>query len=223
MSQRHLTHTFADIFGRDPEDENENANEDNLDEDDLDEDDEDEDEEDTVESLKEQLATAKKEYDKVHRRMRRADQAKATAEKKLADITNADQNALAEAQAEIERLQGEIASLKGEDTRSLIREEFRDSELVKWHNPKLAFDLLDLEEIEVENGKVIADTLEDAIKALAKDHPYLVKTESQSDEDEDDEEEDKPKRRSGNPHGSRKNRDKRSAALASKYGISGRI
>jgi len=229
MSQRLRITGLPDIFGADGgknEDEDEDADE--REDEDLDEDeDEDDEPEESVETLKEKLAKAEAERERAHRRMRRADRAKSKADNELATLRNGTQKDLADANAEIERLKAELAQKSGTDTTSIVREEFRDNTKVKWHNPKLAFELLDLDEVDVDdNGKVDAASLNDAIEKLAKDHPYLVKTDKAGDSEDEDEEEDKrPKPRSGSqPSGSRKSaRDKRNQEIASRYKISGRV
>lgn len=106
-----------------------------------------------------------------------------------------------------------------------LRMEFTDlitgpKAIAKFKNPKSAFKLLDLDDVEVdEDGEIIG--LEDAIKALAKSDPYLVDTgkdDDEDDEDDDDELEKRRQRRTGQPPASKRkkgnpNRDK----LMSKY------
>jgi hypothetical protein len=66
---------------------------------------------------------------------------------------------------------------------------------IKFKNPKTAFKLLDLNEVDVDDDGTF-DGLEDAIAALAKSDPYLV-------EDGKDDGEKTPARRVGQPTGSR--------------------
>jgi len=90
----------------------------------------------------------------------------------------------------------------------LIRLEFMANNKHEWKNPKAALKLLDLSDVEIEDGEVVG--LEDAIDQLAKDEPYLLK-----------EAKGEPKQRrrgpSGQPTGTKRkgnpNRDK----LLSKY------
>lgn len=226
MSQRHYAEFYTDIVGADSGDENENDDADNLDDDDLDEDEDDDNdgEEVTVESLQEKLAAAEEERERVHRRMRRADRAKSKADAELAALREGGQRELAEARDEVERLRAEVASLKGEDSVTTIREEFRDSALFEWHNPKLAFSLLDISDVDVEEGKVDPASLKDAVSKLAKEHPYLVKKSDPNGSDDEGDDEDKtPKRRSGTHTQPANKRDKRRSSIAAKYGIRGRI
>lgn len=109
-------------------------------------------------------------------------------------------------------LKTENEKLKEKLVTQSIRMEFNDlvtgsDALAKFKNPKTAFRLLDLSEVEIdEDGDITG--LDDAIKALVKSDPYLL-GKGKDDDDEDDE---KPgstgqptgrKRGKGNP-----NRDK---------------
>ena len=61
--------------------------------------------------------------------------------------------------------------------RSQLRTEFSDlttgpKAIAAFRNPKAAFRLLDLDDVEIDDGEIIG--LDDAIKELAEDEPYLL-------------------------------------------------
>lgn len=233
MSQRLRIEDLADIYGEDSDNENENQDgEENLDDQDDDNDSEENEDEDdrepevVVAELTTKLAETETERDQYKRRMRRADQSKARAEKERDALKQGGSKELADALAENVTLKEKLDALSGADPTAIIREEFRDYEDAKWYNPKVAFGLLDLSEVDVEDGKVDPASLADAIKKLAKDHPYLVKkAEKSKDEDEDDEEDKAPRSPSGaRSLGSRKTqKTARAATIKKKYNIAGRI
>lgn len=206
------------------------GNDDSDDDSDEDDDDDDSEDDDDPAKLKTKLEEAQAERDKYFRRMRRADRAKSKAENELKVLREGGSKELADARAEVEKLKAQLASMEGTDRTAIIREEFRDYHDVKWHNPRLAFELLDLDEVDVDDkGKVDAASLKDAVTQLAKDHPYLVKKDSPSggeDNDEDNEGQDRERRTPSGARssGSRKSRSTvRRKQIADKYGIRGRI
>lgn len=197
------------------------------DEDDEDEDEDDEDEDDESDDRDNQIQTLREENKKRRKRAAR------------------DRQTIADLQAENERLKGKKGkkaedeeddesdsepddSLKSENKalkerlqKQTIRQEFTDlisnpKAKIKFKDPKVAFRLLDLDEVEVdEDGDV--DGLEDAIKALAEEAPYLLVGKADKDEDEDEE---KPKRRTGQRTGGSRSKGKPNEdALRKKYGI----
>lgn len=127
--------------------------------------------------------------------------------------------------SEAARLKEENEKLQQRVVQSTLRTEFTDlttgpKALAEFKNPKAAFRLLDLDDVEIDDdGDIIG--LDEAIKALAKSEPYLlVSKDDEKDDDEDDDDEDKPRRRrTGTPAGGSKrkkgnpNREK----LVSKY------
>lgn len=116
--------------------------------------------------------------------------------------------------AESKKLKVENEQLQEKLVKQQLRQEFTDltsgqKPIAKFRNPKAAFRLLDLDDVEIdEDGEI--DGLTDAIKALAKSDPYLLDT-GKDDDDDDDDSDGKPpvgqpagrKKGKGNP-----NRDK---------------
>lgn len=162
-----------DTDGDDDEDED-----DDSDGDDEDDSDEDEDEEETVESLKKKLADAEEERDRAIRRMKAADKTAIAANKKADQLRDSSQVAkdLAAAQTEIAELKDKLAKASGQDKASIVREAFRDLTTHDWHDPKVAFQLLNLDEVDVDDsGKIDESSLKYAVKQLVKNHAYLVR------------------------------------------------
>lgn len=244
MSQRRRAFRLSDgtivydVLGADSGDENEDEDEDDdLDEDESDEDEDEDESDDDGESSKDKKRRTRAELEaaltealaaaeRATRRMKRADRAKSKTVNELNALKTGTAKDLADAQAKIADLEGQLASKSGTDTTSLIREEFRDSDLYDWHDRKVAFGLLDLSEVDVDDdGNVDADSLKDAIEALAKEKPYLIKTKAKAkDEDEDDEDEDDKDtkgRRSGAPVNGRKrsSQQKSEAQVKDKFPI----
>ena len=162
-----------DTGGDDDDDED-----DDSDGDDEDDSDEDEDEEETVESLKKKLADVEEERDRAIRRMKAADKTAIAANKKADQLRDSSQVAkdLSAAQAEITELKDKLAKASGQDKASIVREAFRDLNAHDWHDLKVAFTLLNLDEVDVDDsGKIDESSLKYAVKQLVKNHAYLVR------------------------------------------------
>lgn len=222
----------------DDDDDSDDDDEDDSDDDDDEDDDSDDDDEDDKargkktdpkdERIRELSAEAKKRRLRARRdRQRIADLEAETARlkgkgKSKAKKDEDDEDDESESE-ETATLKQENEALKERLARQTIRQEFTDllskpKQKIKFKDPKIAFKLLDLDDVEVdEDGDV--DGLEDAIKELAEEAPYLLA--GNDDKDEDDEDEDKPKRRTGQRSGSRNGKSKKpdQAALIAKYGI----
>lgn len=162
-----------DTDGDDDEDED-----DDSDGDDEDDSEDDEDEEETVESLKKKLSDTEEERDRAIRRMKAADKTAIAANKKADQLRDSSQVAkdLAAAQTKITELEDKLAKASGQDKASIVREAFRDLTTHDWHDPKVAFSLLNLDEVDVDDsGKIDESSLKYAVKQLVKNHAYLVR------------------------------------------------
>lgn len=215
---------LEEIVGADSGDENDDLEDDDQEnlEDDHEDEDDDEDDEPTIESLQEELSVAKRARNRADRKARKLARDLAQAEQERDALKSGGQKELADAQDKIQELEATIESLQGQDAVQLVRDEFRDSTKFQWHNSRTAFALLDIDDIDVEDGKVDSESLDEAIDKLAKDHPYLVKTADK--QDDEDEEERQPRRSGSNSSRSRKSaRDKQRASLTKKFNLAGRI
>lgn len=235
MGQRRHAFTLSDgtvIYGIIGADSGDEEDDDDEDEDVEDEDDSDDDEDDdeagssgkkTRKQLEQELADAAEERDRAIRRMKSADKAKAKAERERDALKNGGTEALTTAQARVTELEAELAARSGTDKSSIVKEYFNDSDQFTWHERKVAFSLLDLDEVDVDEdtGKLDEASLTSAIKKLAKEHPYLVKPAVSTTDDEDEEEDTKPKPTSGAPVRGRKpvTKQKTKAQHESKFPI----
>lgn len=117
----------------------------------------------------------------------------------------------------------ETEALKERLRKQAIRSEFTEilanpKTKIKFKDPKVAFRLLDLDDVEYDEDEDEVDGLEDAVKALAKEAPYLL---VEDEKDEDDEDDEKPARRKTGQRtgGSRKKGQPNRDALIKKYNI----
>lgn len=230
---------FTMMAKDDDADDDDNDDNDDDDDDDGDDDDDDDDEDDEDEKAKRKPSAEKRRIreliaESTKHRKRASERGRRIAEleaeiaklskgtkakgKDDEDDSDEDDSEAAELKAQNEKLQERLVT-------QTLRTEFTDlttgpKALAQFKNPKAAFRLLDLDDVEIDDdGDIIG--LDDAIKALAKSEPYLLvdKAKDEDDEDEDDDEDKPRRRRTGTPAGGSKrkkgnpNRDK----LVSKY------
>lgn len=160
------------LIGADEDEENESqGDEDSNEEESNDESQGEESEDDEEEDDKTKGLREAKDRAIAEKRKARADLAAARAE--IARLT-AEQNGdrpeaerLAEAEATITSQEATIRDLR-------LQNAFLSSNKHDWQDPSLALSLADMESVEIgDDGEVVG--LEDALSALAKKHPYLVK------------------------------------------------
>lgn len=120
------------------------------------------------------------EFDKLRNQLSAADKKRAEAEAKVQKFEDANRSELEKAQKAAEEAAKERDSAREQLREVGIREAFRDvSETQKppltWHNNIVAMGLLDKDLYEMaEDGTVSG--MDKAVKALAKDHSYLLNT-----------------------------------------------
>jgi len=197
------------------DDDDDNADEDESDEDEEDSDDDDDaDEDDESGALKKandrnkELAAENKKYrlKSVARRKRvlelEAENAKLKkgkpAKEKVSKETS-DEDDDNDSDDEVKTLKQQLAERDVKIVAQTLRNEFLSSKEHAWQDPKDAFKLLDLSEVEIdEEGDI--EGLDEAIKALAKAKPYLLLKEDADDDSDDEDEDDKPRtRKTGQP------------------------
>jgi len=223
----------ADDDGDDDDDEGDD--DDDADDDDDDSDDDDEDEDDKGKRKKqdprdvriqELSAEAKKRRVKAREQRERIAELEAENTRLKGKSKGKEKEEDDEDDSESEDLKAEREKNKTLEARlqqQTLRTEFNDilsnpKTKVKFIDPKAAFRLVDLDDVEVdEDGDV--EGMEDAIKDLAKSHPYLLVKEK--DDDDDDDDDDKPRRRKTGQRtgGTRKKGQPNRDALIKKYGI----
>lgn len=116
------------------------------------------------------------EYEKIKARMAAADRQRVEAQNRLREIDDKDKSELEKAQRDLKEYQLQVKELGEALTKSRIHNKFLASNKYSWHDPETALHLLDMAEVKVEDdGKVSG--LENAIEALAKSKPFLLKVE----------------------------------------------
>lgn len=161
-------------------------------------DEEDEDEDDGDKPDPKDSAT---ELDKMKLRMKAADRRAADAEKKAREYEDKDKSELEVASKRVSELEVENTALQGKLSELTRERHFLGSNTVTWHDPEIAMSKLDWKDIVDEDGDVDQTKLANAIKALAKSKPFLVK------DNDDNEEQRRPAgetQQSGGPVGSGK-------------------
>lgn len=218
---------FMELNDEDEEDEDEDV--DGGADDDEDESDEDEDDEDKgdkskskktdprIKELSDENAKWRVKYRNRGKRIadleaENAELKKGKAPKSKSKEEDEDDDKSTEDSDELKQSKEENAKLKAQLAQQTLRQEFNDltsgeKPLAKFKNPKTAFRLLDLDDVEIdEDGDITG--LDDAIKALAKSDPYLLDT-GKKDDDEDEDEDQSTGQRAGRKRGKgNPNRDK---------------
>lgn len=166
----------------------------------------------------------KEERDRLHGKVRTAEDERDAAKQELATLKAAG--------ATDDDAKQQITSLTGErDAAVTERDSLRIENAVlktsgyDWQNPAAAIRLLDLSSIEVDkNGKVIPTALKTALDALVKENPFLLKPKTEDVDKDDADKKDKPgSKKTGDPAGgarggnSDKDKQAREAKLLKKY------
>lgn len=122
------------------------------------------------------------ELEKTRNRMKAADKRAADAERKIREAEDKDKSELELATRRVTELETENGALVGK-LKTLTQERyFLGSNTVTWHDPEIAMGKLDWSNIVDEDGEVDQTKLGKAIKDLAKEKPFLVKSDT-ADED----------------------------------------
>lgn len=138
---------------------------------------------------------SREEYERLKKRMRKADQRATTAEQALREKEREGKPVDETMKADLESAQGEVKTLRETVSSLRLENAFLLSNTVQWHDPEVAMSLVLKDDgVEIDDEGNVAG-LDGALKRLAKKKPYLVKqTKSTDDEDEDDDddEDDEP-------------------------------
>lgn len=129
---------------------------------------------------------SKAEFEALKRRMQAADQRASNAETKVKDFEDKDKSDLEKANNRVEELEKRDRERDADFKALQMRDAFRDAsdaEELSWHNSGLAMKELKQDLITVEDDGTVKGMV-NAIKALAKDHPYLVKPKDDDDNNE---------------------------------------
>lgn len=179
LSDTELDEVFWPLFGAEGnESDDSESGGDDEDQDDDDDDGEDEDEAEKGEQEQplnaEEAKKLAKKNAKLRNRIRELKAAEEAARKEKETASNAGKDETERLRGEVQTLQAKLEERDSQLQQSALRQAFLESNKVQWHDPKTAMRLLDTSDIDIdEDGDVSG--MDDAIKALADQHPYLVK------------------------------------------------
>ena len=114
-----------------------------------------------------------------NRHYNKAQEAEARANELQKELEKRDREKLTEqerVQKDLETVTGERDALQSQVEALLIQNAFLTTNDVQWHNTERALRSVDLSDVKINDGKVDTKALKDAIKKLATDEPYMVKT-----------------------------------------------
>jgi hypothetical protein len=175
-------------------------------------------------SLEARLAALEDEKERQYSRRKEAETRAETAERELRELKEKDL-------PETEKLTTRVTELESDNTvlndallQSRLEIAFLKDNTYEWHNPGRALQVADLSRVEVDKDGSVKG-LSDALEALAKSDPYLIKTEEKtSDADKDaadKKDKDKPVKTGDQKNGSAKDKgdagSKRRAELVERY------
>lgn len=159
------------------------------------------------------------EKDRQYRRRMDAERERDDARRELDKIKGKDKDETTKAKERALELETQVKNLTASLTGSQLEIAFLKDNTYAWHNPGRALALADLSKVEIDNDGTVHG-LKEALEALAKSDPYLIK----QDDEKNKVKEDKGKppgtggSRSGSKQGETKEaRDARQSALAAKY------
>lgn len=128
--------------------------------------------EETEETVPETVSKA--DYEALLKRMQAADRSKSEAEKKLREAADKEKTELQIAQRDRDEASQRVTAMENDLKQARLQNAFLADNSYDWHSPSKALALVDLAGVEIgDDGKVTG--LTDALKALAKSDPYLVK------------------------------------------------
>jgi hypothetical protein len=120
---------------------------------------------------------SREEYDKLFQRMQAADRRATASETKVKEQERAKMDDLTRAQAELDDTKVKLADAENALKIERLHNAFLASNNVTWHDPELAMSKIDLEAVQKDDGTIDAAALKKAIANLAKEKPFLVKSE----------------------------------------------
>lgn len=124
---------------------------------------------------------SREEFDKLFQRMQAADRRATAAETKVKEQERAKMDDLTRAQAELDEAKAKLKEMDQQLRTERLHNAFLASNTVSWHDPELAMSKIDLEGIQKDDGTIDSASLKKAIQALAKEKPFLVKSEGDGD------------------------------------------
>jgi hypothetical protein len=121
----------------------------------------------------------REEFQKLFQRMQAADRRASTAETKLKEKEKAELGDLERAQRDAKEAQDKLKEVQGDLQTERLHNAFLASNTVTWHDPTIAMGMLDLDGVQKDDGTIDHKALKAGITALAKEKPFLVKTEEE--------------------------------------------
>jgi hypothetical protein len=164
------------------EDDDGNGSKGGADGDDDSDDDEDEDKGE-LDPKDKRIRELSRENAKRRKRLREAETAKAAAEAELKKHEDKNKSDLEKATADLEAANAKIAQLAESNKKSTIERAFLRHNKHKWHDPETALKLVDMSDVTVDDESNV-EGMKEAVDALAKEHPYLLKRDEDEEEGE---------------------------------------
>lgn len=172
------------LRGADPDDDDDDSeddDDDDADDDDSDDSDEDEDDDDAAggnssdsKTKAERVRELSRENKKRRLQAKKYKKELEEAQAKLQEIDDKDKTELDKAKSDLKKLQEQNSKLEKQNKNGAIERAFLKDNKHKWHSADAALKLVDLSEVEYDADTGEVTGMKDAIKQLAKDHPYLV-------------------------------------------------
>lgn len=129
------------------------------------------------------ITALEEEKNRQYKRRKEAEAEKARLEKELEELKNKDKDETTRQGERLVQLESENQELKDTLKQTRLENAFLTDNTYSWHNPRRALQVADLSEVEIDSDGTVSG-LSEALKALAKSDPYLLKTEKDKDEDE---------------------------------------
>lgn len=127
-----------------------------------------------------QSTVPREDYDRLKNQLAAADQKRAAAEAAHAQLRDKDMPQLQKLERDLGDAQAALAERDATISQMRVELAFFNDNTHDWHSPALAIQSLDRSRITVDSeGKVVG--MKDALAALAKQHPYLLKPASAGD------------------------------------------
>jgi septal ring factor EnvC (AmiA/AmiB activator) len=153
------------------------------------------------------LAKLQADFDRIKKQLSESDKKKSAAEKRLSEIESKDLSELEKAKKEVAEREKRESDLQTSFRQLAIDNAFlKTSQRLKinWHNPDVAQAAAKLGSLDIGSDGVV-EGIEEAVKKLAKDNPFLVDKSSTDEEDAKDSKKDTKKGASGSGVGSGQN------------------
>jgi hypothetical protein len=110
-------------------------------------------------------------------RTRAADQRAAKIEQELKQLRDKDLPEIEKLKRDFDETAKQSDQLMESNQRLALQVAFLSDNAVTWHDPKTALKLVDTSQVTIDDDGSVSG-MKDALAALAKSHPYLVKTET---------------------------------------------